>query len=284
VADGILIASRLAAFVLLLLAAGLPIYQLTDGRRIASKQQRWLMAMLALGAFAASCLWALASVAVMAATSLTDLDAATVTAVLGATPLGDVMIIRSAALAALVLLALAVPRHAVLAPLGALALATCAWTGHAGAGEGTLGALHQVSDVIHLLAAATWVGALACFVRDGASRGNDAEWVTVLSRFARTGTLIVVLLAVTGIANGYLITGPSGLVPASTWSLLIAAKVLLFIAMLGLAAHNRWHLVPALDTGQPGARTRLSRSLVVETACALGIVALVAIAGMLNPS
>ncbi|AIT82313.1 copper homeostasis membrane protein CopD [Novosphingobium pentaromativorans] len=283
-ADGILIASRLAAFILLLLAAGLPIYRLTDGQRTAGKGQRWLMAMLTIAASAVSCLWALASIAVMAASSLTDLDAETVSAVLGATPLGDVLIVRTAALAALLLMALIFPRQAVLAPFGALALATCAWTGHAGAGEGISGQLHQVSDVIHLIAAATWLGALCCFVRDGLDRANDADKLTALSRFARTGTLIVVLLAVTGIANGYLITAPSGLVPGSTWSLLIAAKVLLFIVMLALAADNRWRLVPALATGLPGARQRLTGSLIAETGCAIAIVALVAFAGMLDPS
>ncbi|SLK00313.1 copper homeostasis membrane protein CopD [Novosphingobium mathurense] len=283
-ADGILIASRLAAFILLLLAAGLPIYQLTDGRRTAGRGQRWLMATLALAAFAVSCLWALASVAVMAASSVSDLDAATVTAVLGATPLGDVLIVRAAALAVLLLLALTFPRHAALAPFGALALATCAWTGHAGAGEGASGTLHQISDVIHLLAAATWLGALACFVNDALGRTDETDKLKALSRFAGTGTLIVVLLAVTGIANGYLITAPSGLVPESAWSLLIAAKVLLFIAMLGLAAGNRWRLVPALEAGLPGARQRLTRSLIVETGCAVGILVLVAFAGVFDPS
>lgn len=283
-ADGILVAARLLAFVLMMLVAGVPIYRLTEGRQIAGQMERKALALLAVGAVALSGLWALASVAAMAASSITALDRATVQAVLAATPLGAVLLIRAGALAAMLLTALAFPRNTALAALGTVALATSAWTGHAGSGEGTAGAAHQLADVIHLVAAATWLGALACFLEQSFRRGNDLDRVRALSRFARTGTAIVALLAVTGVANAWFVTAASGWSPRSGWSLLIAVKVALFFAMLGLAASNRWCLVPALEAAQPGARQRLARSLLLETGCALGIVALVAFAGVLDPS
>lgn len=282
--ENILVAARLLAFVLLMLAAGVPIYRLTQGRQIAGPGERKVLALLALGAGAVSGLWALTSVAVMAAVPVTALDIATVQAVLAATPLGAVLLMRSGALAAMFLAALAFPRNAALAALGALALASSAWTGHASSGEGTTGAAHQLADAIHLVAAATWLGALACFVEQSFGHSNEVDQVRALSRFARAGTVIVVLLAVTGAANAWFITAASGWSPRSGWSLLIAAKVALFFAMLALAANNRWRLVPALAAARPGARPRLAHSLRLETGCALGIVALVAFAGVLDPS
>lgn len=283
-ADGTLIAARLLAYLPLLLAAGLPLYRLTEGRASAGAGERVTLALLGLAAIAASCLWAVASVAAMAASPIAALDVPTIQAVLGATPLGTVLLMRSAALGVLLLAALAFPRNAMLALAGGVALAASAWTGHAGAGEGLPGSLHRLSDVIHLLAAATWLGALACFVSACLGRGSDRDRVRALARFAATGTVIVVLLTVTGLANGFFIAAPSGWSPRSGWSLLIGAKVALFLVMLGLAAYHRWRLVPALEAGLPGARGRLLRSLVLETSCAVAIVGLVAFAGMLDPS
>src|SRR3546814_8754495 len=82
------------------------------------------------------------------------------------------------------------PRSAVLAVAGGVALASCAWTGHAAGGEGLPGSLQRLSDIIHLLAAATWLGALACFLRACLARGRDSERIRALVRFAGTGTVI----------------------------------------------------------------------------------------------
>ncbi|SFG11608.1 putative copper resistance protein D [Novosphingobium sp. CF614] len=283
-ADGILIAARLLAYVLLLLAAGLPIHRLTQGQRTAGAGQRKVQAVLALAAMAVTFLWAVASVAVMAASPIAALDPATVQAVLGATPLGGVLLARFAALAILLLATLAFARNAAMAMAAGVALVTCAWTGHAGAGEGFTGMAHQFSDAVHLLAAAAWIGALMCFLEETFRGGDSTGRVLALSRFARVGTVIVTLLAVTGIANGFLVTVSAGWSPRSAWSLLIGAKIMLFVAMLALAAANRWWLVPALAAGRPGAPKRLARSLLMETACAIGIVVLVALAGVLDPS
>jgi putative copper resistance protein D len=246
--------------------------------------QRTVQAVLALAAIAASLLWAAASVAAMTASPIASLDMATVNAVLAATPLGGALLVRVAALGIMLAAAAFLPRNAVMALAGGAALGSLTWTGHAGAGEGLVGSLHQASDAVHLLAAATWTGALACFIRDGIVPGRNADRISALSRFTGTGTGIVALLVVTGVANGVFIAGLAGSSPFSAWSLLIGAKVSLFLAMLALAANNRWRLVPALASGRPGARGRLTRSLLLEMACALGIIALVAFAGVLDPS
>ena len=136
---------------------------------------------------------------------------------------------------------------------------------------------------IHLGAAALWLGALLVFVTSLARRTGRSALVQRLSAFSGTGTAVVIVLAVTGAINAYLI-GSAGWSAQSGWSLLLAAKIALFLAMLGLAAANRWRFTPALARGAPGAERHLVWSLGLESACAVAIIALVAILGLIDPS
>ncbi|MCJ2180932.1 copper homeostasis membrane protein CopD [Novosphingobium album (ex Hu et al. 2023)] len=279
--DGSLGAARIAVYLTLLAAAGLPFYKWTLGRPSADQPMRAAIVLLAAAGAGASCFWAVASVAAMTGTPVSATSAETVRAVLAATPIGGAMAIRLAALAALAALAVFLPRPSLLTIAGIAALGTSAWVGHAGAGEGWPGTWHRLSDLVHLAAASLWLGALLCFLRDACSGSPD---VSALQRFAATGTIVVVLLALTGSANALLIAGPTGWFASSLWTKLIAAKVLLFMAMLALASNNRWRLTPAVAAARPGARRRLAWSLFAETVCGVSVVALVGLAGMLDPA
>ncbi len=281
-----LVLSRFAAFAALLLVAGLPLHALTlTPLGPMSPRRRMALAVLATIAAGASAWWALESVAAMVALPLAKLDQATFIAVLAATPLGAVMEWRLTALAAVVLamvLPLWATRSAVAALAGAAALATMAWTGHAGASEGGNGTLYRFADVVHLLAAGTWLGALAGFTVQAFGR-DAARQTHALAAFARTGSVIVALLLLTGIVNTLAITGwplPLG----SRWTLLLALKLTLFSAMLGLAAVNRWKITPALARGDAAGPLHLKRSLVLEMALGLGVVGVVALLGVLDPA
>ena len=281
-----LILARFAALAALLLVAGLPLHALTLGAlEPVSGTKRLLLAALALAAAAASIWWAFEAVAAMAGLTLATLDQETFTVVLAATPLGAVMEWRLTALAA-VLFALVMPLRAtrlgIAALAGAVALGTMAWTGHAGASEGTVGSMHRLADAIHLLGAATWLGALAGFTA-AAFRSDSARQIYQLAAFARTGSVVVALLLATGVANTLAIAGwpfPWG----GKWGLLLALKLLLFAAMLALAAINRWKITPALDRGEPTAQAHLRKSVALEFALGLGVVAIVALLGMLDPA
>lgn len=281
-----LIVARVIAFVALLLVAGLPFHALTLGVCAPmSRRKRLVLALLALMAAGASIWWALETVAAMAGATLATLDQETFTVVLAATPLGAVMEWRLTALAA-VLLAMIVPLRAlrcgIAALAGAVALGTMAWTGHAGASEGAIGTLHRAADVVHLLAAATWLGALAGFTVAAFGQG-DRGIAQELAAFARTGSVIVALLLLTGIVNTIAIAGwplPFG----SRWGWLLALKLALFVGMLGLAAVNRWKITPALERGEATAKGHLQRSLAIEFALGLGVVAIVGLLGVLDPA
>jgi len=278
-----LIIARIVSYAAMLLAAGIPLYRLSAGRNLADDHDaRMPVCLAAFVAIAASLWWVLESIASMAAVPLSDLDRATVSAVLGATPLGNVLAIRTAALVVVAIAALR-RRYLIAALAASVALATAAWTGHAGASEGTLGHLHRAADVVHLLAAATWIGALVLFLTVLTGSHDRDALIRHLSGFARTGSVIVLLLLITGVVN-LLIT--AGWPPdwTSTWSLLLLAKLAMFGAMLGLAACNRWKLTPALERNDPGSRRALLISLCAETSLAFAIVATVAALGTLSPA
>ena len=282
--DAGLVVARAITYGALLLTAGLPLYMMTAGRGVAmSPRCRTALVLLAFVGAGASAWWALASIAAMAAVPVAQLDRETVIAVLGATPLGNVVSIRLAALALVVVATfLRWPRILVALP-AVVALATAAWTGHAGATEGAAGSLHRLADIVHLLSAGVWLGALAMLLASALGSTDPRELEHRLAGFATTGTAIVVLLLASGIAKALFIAGwPLRL--TGLWTLLLGIKLALFAAMLGCAALNRWRLTPALRAGGPAARRGLRLSLAAEASAGLAVVALVAALGVLDPA
>jgi putative copper resistance protein D len=177
---------------------------------------------------------------------------------------------------------------------GAIALATLAWTGHGAMNEGSRRYLHFTSDIVHLLSAGSWLGAIAAFAL--LLRTNNLAGELQIHLLARTltgfesaGALIVATLAITGIANYLLVVGPAfETLTTSTYGALLSLKVFLFAGMLMFAAVNRFHLSPLLQrsikTGTHKiAINALRRSMILEFSVAVVIMALVAWLGTLSP-
>jgi putative copper resistance protein D len=182
----------------------------------------------------------------------------------------------------------------VIAATGAVALSSLAWAGHGAMDDGAKGYFHLSNDILHLIAAASWVGAVATFVLlSKRTRLAAADQVELLSRvlkgFASMGTLIVLTLGITGVINYGLINGWTLRdLTSTTYGVLLLVKLSLFVLMLGLAAANRYLLGPRLEVALrngpvAGAATALRRSLIVEFAVATTIVMLVAWLGTLSP-
>lgn len=175
---------------------------------------------------------------------------------------------------------------------GAIALASLAWSGHGAMDEGWLRFWHFLSDILHLLAAGAWLGALLALVLMVSGRIGDTRLRLIadaVKRFEGVGALIVLTVSVTGVINYLFIVGPrlDGVL-FDTYGQLLAIKVLAFAVMLVLAALNRFHLGPSLqqslrDGQHLIAANALRRSVVMELALALLIVALVAWLGTLSP-
>lgn len=195
---------------------------------------------------------------------------------------GTAFLVRSGALVAmLALLSMPRPSYPPVAVLAAIASATLAWNGHGAMDVGAAGWLHLVADIVHLLAAGAWIGALAVFVALVARRTPEAE--RVLAGFAGMGSVIVAAIVLSGIVNGAMLVGIDGIarLPDSAYGRLLIAKLVLFVAMLGLAAANRFVLTPRLAAnGNPNA---LRISLSLEFAAALLIILLIGWAGTLEP-
>ncbi|UVM25604.1 copper homeostasis membrane protein CopD [Pseudomonas sp. B21-021] len=173
---------------------------------------------------------------------------------------------------------------------GSVALASLAWSGH-GAMDN---AWHLLSDILHLLAAGAWLGAMLALILMSrldalCSEARIRSLADSVKRFEGVGAAIVLILSATGVANYLFIVGPTlGEVLLGTYGILLAIKVVLFGGMLVLAALNRFHLGPLLEqslrAGQHQvAANALRRSVASELVIALLIVGLVAWLGTLSP-
>lgn len=184
---------------------------------------------------------------------------------------------------------------ASLTVLGGAALVTLSWGGHGVMTEGVPGWVHLGSDMLHLLIAGAWVGAIATLIlvasyTAGAKDDPAAHLLAETSSgFARLGTAIVVLLAITGAANYLFVVGPTfgGLVD-SLYGRLLLIKLGAFVGMLVLAAFNRFKHTPALEkaltAGNPSSAVAiLRRSLWLELSLATAVMLLVAWLGALGP-
>lgn len=303
-ADWGLVAIRFALYADLMLLVGLaafPLYSFTgsereDGVVLPLGGKLFWLALTALPLSAAG--FAISSAAMMGV-AITALDFPMLASMAGDTEQGTAFLVRMGALlatlAALVLLRPSqTPRYVVAMVGGSIALATLLWSGHAAATEGPLGIAHRISDIAHMIAAALWIGGIAAFclllVRPAQGEAHFTLAARLLAEFARVGTVAVAIILLTGLFNGYAILGADmATLFQSTYGLLLAAKLVLFAAMLSLAANNRWRLTPALERAAAsdhaeGAWTRLRISVALEAAAGAAVLALVAWLGTLAPA
>ena len=260
---------------------------------------RTLLAAASVGLSISALLWIAAQASLLAGSVAEGLKVETLLAVVTGFDLGKAAVARAALAATAAVLAVTIKpaRTAWLACalLGGLGTASLAWLGHGAATEGPGGPVHLISDVLHSWAAAAWIGALVAFLLLLRARaphpGSTATLHRALHGFSGFGSVLVAVLVATGLVNSLFLIGPQRLEGLWTtpYGQLLSLKVLLFGGMLGLAAANRFRLTPALadalEAGprQEAALVALRRSLVVETAAAFGVLALVAWFGTLPP-
>ena len=305
-ADPLLVAIRFALFAILMAAVGLAAFNLYALNRVerdgdVAFDARSLFRVLTLLGTIASVIGMLMVAAAMDGVSIVSVRAEMIWMLLSETEIGTAGIVRISVL----ILALLLCLTDKLAPtalsvsvglLASIALASLVWTGHAGATEAPLGALHRVSDIVHMVAAALWLGGIAGFMMmlrppaDCLWGGRLAAAHRSLDQFARVGTVAVALIIVTGLINSFILVGLDklSLLFTTPYGQLLLAKVGLVGFMLALAAQNRWRLTPQLGIGlemgdAAGAVAALRRSMAIEGAAALLILGLVAWLGQLEP-
>ncbi len=288
---------RLLQFAAAVVALGLPLFQIYAPGPVPARSARRaaITAGLLLAAGAAGGL--VAQTAMMAGGWAAAFDPASIGYVIQSTGLGVAHMARAAlALAGVAILMFGQDRKvaglmAVMAFAGATA--SFAWSGHGAASEGAVGLIHLIADIIHALAAAVWLGALAGFcMRLCRPSGGEIETTArSLAGFATVGSAAVAVLVLTGLINAGFLIGIDGVVrvASSNWGLLLLGKLALFILMVGLAAHNRFTLTPGLaraikhDTATDEPVRRLRLSIGLEMVAGLALLGLVAAMGVQMP-
>ncbi len=298
---------RFALFANLMLLFGLPLFALYALRGSERSQPAILpvgalTCALAASGVILSVLSIIAMTASMAGVQLLEVDTESVNMMIYETPMGNAWIVRVIALIVTLFVAFRMatanilPKLIFVTLMSGVALASVAWTGHGAAGEGTAGTAQLVADIIHLLGAGAWFGALIAF---SIMLFRSVESVTeeylhlnhrLLTEFSVAGTVIVALVFGSGVVNSWMLVGPQNVLSIfeTVYGQLLAAKLALFGLMLALAAANRFTLTPAFKHALQGggvtlALAKLRKSLVIELGLAVVIIALVAWLVTLQP-
>lgn len=213
-----------------------------------------------------------------------------VATVLADTRFGEIAGVRLGLAAALGLL-MARPgfpgrRVLLLAAVAGLAgLLAC--VGHAGATPSAAGWLHLTSDLVHLLAAAAWLGGLPAFAlilswsRGGAGPAGGAFAIAATARFSTLGIVCVGTLLASGLINSWELLGGPGELLATPYGQVLSLKLGLFAIMVAVAAVNRVSLTPRLPAA--AAMRALQRNTLVETGIGLAVLMLVGLLGTMIP-
>ncbi len=167
-----------------------------------------------------------------------------------------------------------------------------AFAGHAIGGQGTEGIIHPAVDVLHLIAAAAWIGMLVPFALLLAMTRRDAGALAVARsatlRFSTLGLASVVTILVSGIVNSWYLVGSIPAFTDTEYGQLLLIKIALFALMVGIASINRLWLTPRLVaelslTVVQSAHRALCRNAVIEAVIGALIVVIVAVLGTLAP-
>ena len=247
----------------LLIHAKLPVILPPQDMRL-----RWSALALAMVAGSA---WFLMAVAGMAGT----LDVQAIIQTITATLFGEMFGLRMAALAALALVLKRGARLAVL--LALLALSLPAATSHAAAASPAgFTAIGGSLDAIHLITAGFWIGGLAVLLQ--LHRRGEPNILLALSLFSEWAMIAVLLLVMTGLINAAsILLGDTG-APSPVYLAVLATKLVLVAGMLGLAAMNRFRLMP-----QSRDQT-IARNAALELSAGVTVVLLAGVLGQLQPT
>jgi copper resistance protein D len=224
--------------------------------------------------------WLAVIAAAILETPLLEIGAQEALTVITGTRFGLVATLRLGFAVALGLL-LAVPafpgrRTLQLAAVACLA-GLLALLGHAGATPGAMGWVHLTSDVVHVAAAAAWLGGLPAL----AITLSASTAIATARRFSILGIVCVGGLLTSGMINSWqLLNGPGNLI-STAYGRVLAIKIGLFVAMVIIAMINRTRLTPRLPAAT--AIRALRRNSLIETGLGFAVLMLVGALGTMIP-
>jgi putative copper resistance protein D len=173
-------------------------------------------------------------------------------------------------------------------------LATLAGVGHTHVDNGIGRVIHMSADGLHLLAAGAWLGGLVSLFYLVAravrkfSPDDNAEACNAAMRFSGMGYIAVATLIGSGLINSWFLVGSFGNF-GTPYGQLLVVKMVLLAGMLGLAALNRFFLVPRLikanEFGEHAAVGLMSlrRHILGEQALGVLVILIVSAVGTMEP-
>jgi putative copper resistance protein D len=237
----------------------------------------------------------LATTANMAGSAAAALDPDTISKVLFGTSFGRAWCwhLVFAILAIGVCLAPRAPwRMPAILVLSLLLLVSLGWVGHAVEGQGPARLVHQINQMVHLLAAGLWLGGLLplAWLLGRTRSPSGTAWISVardvVPRFSQMGYAAVALLASTGTVNALLLVGNAEALVGTPYGRLLSLKILLFLAMVAVALFNRFRLLPRLprEAKASAAAAALARSVLCEQGLGFAILIVVSVLGTWPPA
>ena len=128
---------------------------------------------------------------------------------------------------------------------------------------------------LHLCVVAFWFGALLPLIvvtlREAVA---DAAWI--MDKFSAIAGWLVPGILLAGLAMAFILA-PDVSVLRRPYGKLLAAKVIGFGLLMGLAALNKWRWVPALAAGETAARGALGWSIATEYALIAAVLSITAV-------
>lgn len=155
---------------------------------------------------------------------------------------------------------------------GILAALSLALSGHASAAAPRW--VTRPAVFLHISGVLFWVGALVplwLLLRDQTSQADQA-----LSRFSRIIPFAVAPLVASGLALAVIQLGLPGPQWLTAYGFILASKLGLLVVLFGLALWNRRYLTAPALAGETASRVHLRRSIGIELAIVVAILALVA--------
>ncbi|WP_082957629.1 CopD family protein [Mycobacterium sp. E802] len=138
--------------------------------------------------------------------------------------------------------------------LAAVGMAARTLTGHLS--ESPIGGM---AVAVHALAAAVWCGVLAALLLTVTHRG---QWARVLPRFSQLSLWCVGVLLAAGVAGAAIRLGSPTELLTTDYGRVLTAKLVVTVALLGLAWRNRSQWLPAARAHRSTAALSQNRSIV----------------------
>ncbi|USQ80494.1 CopD family protein [Ornithinimicrobium faecis] len=158
-------------------------------------------------------------------------------------------------------------RAALVLAACALALAAPALTGHTRAASPEVLAIG--ADVLHLVAAAVWLGGLVSIVLvlgDLAARGDSGA--VVIARFSAGAAWVLAVLVVVGLLQAWWIAGSVQALMDTSYGTVLLIKVIVALVAVAIGAWNRRVLLPRLRAATQRKDRQASASALVRATAA----------------